>query len=133
MKYLLDVSALVGLGFEGHEFHERVSLWIESLSSTEVPEFLTCSITELGFVRILVQTPSYDFDFSDAVALLLSLKASGALKFTFIADDHDLSRLPAWVKTARQITDGHLAQLAEDHGAMLATLDRRIPGSFLIP
>lgn len=133
MKYLLDVNALIGLGFEGHEFHDRVAIWIKSLSSAALPDLLTCWITELGFVRILVQTPSYAFDFSDAVGLLLRLKTSGVLRLTFVADDHDLSRLPAWVKTARQITDGHLIQLAEDHGAMLATLDRRFPDSFFIP
>jgi len=38
-----------------------------------------------------------------------------------------------WVKTPKQITDGHLAQLAKANGAILATLDGRIPGAFLIP
>jgi hypothetical protein len=68
-----------------------------------------------------------------ARALLLRLKESAALQFTFISDSHDVSHLPAWVKTARQITDGHLAQLAKANGAVLATLDRKIPGSFLVP
>ncbi len=130
MKYLLDVNVLLGLGFEGHQFHDRVSLWIQSLTA---PELLTCSITELGFVRVLAQTPSYDFDFADALALLLRLKATSALKFNFVSDNHDVSRLPPWINSARQITDGHLAQLAKDNGAVLATLDRGIPGAFVIP
>jgi hypothetical protein len=50
-----------------------------------------------------------------------------------IADTHDISHLPEWVKTPKQITDGHLLQLARANGAVLATLDRRIPGAFLIP
>ena len=133
MRFLFDVNALVALGFRRHEFHERVLRWVRSLRRQPTPEMLTCSITELGFVRVLVQTPLYALEFSEARDLLLGLKRSEIVKMTFIADDHDLSRLPAWVKTARQITDGHLAELAEDHGAMLATLDRRIPRSFLIP
>jgi predicted nucleic acid-binding protein len=53
--------------------------------------------------------------------------------FRFIADDHDVSRLPAWVKTGRQTTDGHLAELARAHDSVLATLDERIPSAFVIP
>jgi len=29
------------------------------------------------------------------------------LKFTFVVDDQEVSKLPAWVKTAKQTTDGH--------------------------
>jgi hypothetical protein len=42
-------------------------------------------------------------------------------------------RVRIWVKTVKQTTDGHLAQLAKANGAILATLDRGIPGAFQIP
>jgi len=103
MRYLLDVNALVALGFFEHAFHSRIASWVARLKSHAGGELLTCSITELGFVRV------------------------------FIADDHDVSRLPPWAKTARQTTDGHLAELALAHDAALATLAERIPGAFLIP
>jgi hypothetical protein len=61
------------------------------------------------------------------------MKGASAFKFTFIADDHDVSRLPGWAKNASQTTDGHLLQLAKPNRATLATLDRKIPGAFLIP
>jgi len=32
MKYLLDVNALIALGFLEHEFHERVAQWVQRLS-----------------------------------------------------------------------------------------------------
>jgi hypothetical protein len=64
---------------------------------------------------------------------LRRLNEARAPQFTFIADGHDVTHLPAWVKTAKQITDGHLAQLASANGAVLATLDRKIPDAFLIP
>ena len=54
------------------------------------------------------------------------------LQFTFISDDQDASHLPAWVKSAKQTTDGHLAHLARVNGAVLATLDSGIPGAYLI-
>jgi len=125
MKYLLDVNALVALGFLQHEFHERVATWVRTSIAKETVELATCSITELGFVRILVQAPQYGFAVSQARDLLLQLKGASALKF--IPDDHDTSQLPAWVKAAKQTTDGHLAQLAKAKGAILATLDNQIP------
>ena len=133
MKYLLDVSALVALGIAEHEFHERVANWVRDLGAAEPLELATCSITEIGFVRIVAQTPQYAFDVSEARILLLRLKARHGEVFTFIADDHDASRLPGWVKGPKQVTDGHLVQLAKANAAVLATLDRGIPGAFLIP
>ena len=133
MKCLLDVNALVALGFLQHEFHGRVASWVRKLSQKGVPELATCSITELGFVRVLVQAPQYGFNIADARALLLQLKSGTVLKFTFITDDLDVSNLPGWVKSAKQTTDGHLAQLARANGAVLATLDTAIPGAYLIP
>ena len=133
MRYLLDVNALVALGFLQHEFHERVARWVRALASKRLPELATCSITELGFVRILAQAPQYGFTVAHARTLLLRLKTENTLKFTFIPDDHDVSHLPGWVKTAKQTTDGHLAQLAKANGAILATLLGRIPRAFLIP
>jgi len=130
MKYLLDVNALVALGFLQHEFHERVAAWVRTSIAKGTVELATCSITELGFVRVLVQAPQFGFAVSQARDLLLRLKAAGVM--TFIPDNHDISHLPAWVKTAKQTTDGHLAQLAKANGAILATLDSRVPRAFQI-
>jgi hypothetical protein len=51
----------------------------------------------------------------------------------FLSDGNDISSLPAWVKTPKQTTDGHLLQLASANGAFLATLDEGIPEAYLIP
>jgi predicted nucleic acid-binding protein len=130
MTYLLDVNALVALGFLNHEFHDRVASWLTSLPS---PNLATCSITELGFVRVLSQAPAYGFTVTQARTLLLRLKQSPAAHLKFISDEHDVSHLPNWVRTPRQITDGHLVKLASANGAILATLDENIPGSHPIP
>jgi predicted nucleic acid-binding protein len=128
--YLLDVNALVALGFANHEFHGRVAAWIRA---QDFPPLATCSITELGFVRVLAQAPAYGLSIAQARTLLLRIKKARRPAFSFIVDDHDVSRLPAWVKTARQTTDGHLATLAAGAGGILATFDRGIPGAYLIP
>jgi predicted nucleic acid-binding protein len=129
--YLLDVNALVALGFKQHEFHNRVAAWV--VKATQPFELATCSITELGFARILAQASAYGFSVAQARTLLIRLKELDPARFAFIADAYDLSHLPDWVHAAKQITDGHLVQLARANGAVLATLDGGIPGAFLIP
>lgn len=129
MKYLLDVNALVALGFAQHEFHERINDWLEA---EHYPSLLSCSITELGFVRILSQAASYQLTVAQARNALMAIKRTDRLSFGFLEDDQDISHLPTWVRTAKQTTDGHLLQLAKTAGAILATFDSRIPG-YLIP
>lgn len=135
MIYLLDVNALVALGFMNHEFHARLASWVRSqVSPNQVsPKLASCSITELGFVRVLAGAPAYGFTVIQARTLLLRLKGARASSFTFISDEHDISELPSWVRAPRQITDGHLSKLASANHAVLATLDESIPGSYLIP
>ena len=130
MIYLLDVNALVALGFINHEFHARVARWIRSTGS---PQLASCSITELGFVRVLAQAPAYGFTVGQARTLLLRLKEARTSRLTFLPDEHDVSHLPGWVRAPKQITDGHLSKLASAKNAVLATLDQNIPGSYLIP
>lgn len=131
MTYLLDVNALLALGFHEHEFHRRIAHWVSRLGAETV--LATCPITELGFVRILSQVPQYRITIEQARTLLARLKSARTRHFIFIADAHGVERLPRWVKTGRQTTDGHLASLATANAATLATLDRAIPGAYVIP
>lgn len=133
MRYLLDVNSLLALVLLEHEFHERVASWLERLAASGVPELATCAITELGFVRVLGQAQQYGSSVTQAREFLLKMKKSDGIRWVFIPDDRDISYLPRWVRTPKQTTDGHLAELADAHEAVLATLDRRIPGAFVIP
>src|ERR1019366_4906372 len=109
MRYLLDVNALIAYGFRVHDCHERTSAWI---SSRKGDRFLTCSITELGFVRVLGNVRAYGMDVARARTLLIDLKAWRELPLEFISDGNDISLLPTWAKSSSQMTDGHLLQLA---------------------
>jgi len=130
MTYLLDVNTLVALGCINHEFHSRVASW---LLRQDFPDLATCAITELGFVRVVSQVPDYGVTVTQARSLLLRIKESDRSMFIFIVDDQDISALPGWVKSTKQITDGHLVKLANTKDAALATLDRSIPGAYVIP
>jgi len=133
MRYLLDVNALIALGITRHQFRGRIHSWIDSLAEKKALSFATCSITELGFLRIVSQIPAYNVTLEQAKTHLSLLKASQVYDFSFLADDNDASKLPPWVKSSKQTTDGHLAGLAKAHGCVLATLDERIPGAFVVP
>jgi predicted nucleic acid-binding protein len=130
MRYLLDVNALVAFGITQHQFHERVVdwMWLERGST-----FLTSSVTEIGFVRVVANVAMYDLNFLEAKGLLLGMKGNEARPLSFLEDGNGISALPAWVKTPKQTTDGHLVQLAIANDAVLATLDGGIPGAYLIP
>ena len=63
MTDLLDVSTLLALLWETHEFNERVTRWQENQS------LAVCPITELGFLRISTQ-PSFGLSPAEARRLL---------------------------------------------------------------
>jgi predicted nucleic acid-binding protein len=104
--------------------------WVKSQSSAI---FASCSITELGFVRVASQTPTYGLTVAEARTELIRIKQLPELSWEFLQDGQDISQLPLWVKTGGQTTDGHLVQLAAAHGAVLATFDSKIPGAYPIP
>ncbi|MEI6279024.1 MAG: PIN domain-containing protein, partial [Verrucomicrobiae bacterium] len=119
MKFLLDVNALIALGYKQHVFHKRVSGWAAGKS------LASCSITELGFVRILAQLPEVDISVTTSREMLATMRRER--RITQISDSQSGVALPLWVQTPRQITDGHLLVLAQSNNAKLATCDEGIP------
>ena len=131
MKYLLDVNLLVALGHTGHIHHGRASAWLRSLKpATE--GLGTCAITELGFVRVSVPA-GLQVDVGSARTAFAKMKKTSPVKFEFFVDSIGVDCLPAYVKKPADITDGHLLELAKNSHIVLATLDDRIPGAFVIP
>ena len=92
----------------------------------------TCSITELGFVRIAPQA-RLSPDVSSACALLTQMRGSTRPPFVRLVDDLGADSLPSWADTSGATTDGHLSALAARRAARLVTLDEGIPDSLLIP
>jgi predicted nucleic acid-binding protein len=130
VTYLLDVNALLALGHTAHVHHGRVAAWVASLERADA--LATCSITELGFVRIAPQArlcPSVTV----ARELLAQMRGSTRPPFVRLVDHLGADALPDWADTPGATTDGHLSALAIERACRLATLDEGIPGSFLIP
>lgn len=130
MTSLLDVNVLLALGHAAHVHHDRVARWVAKLPADHV--LATCSITELGFVRIAPQarlSPSV----AAARDLLAQIRSSTRPAFVRLTDDLGADTLPSWADSPPTTTDGHLSALAARRDALLVTLDEGIPGSFLIP
>lgn len=130
MRFLLDVNLLVALGHTRHSHHSRAERWLAAMAP-KAEALATCAITELGFVRVSVQS-GLQPDVRSAIVALTKLKASSPVKFEFHSDDLGADRLPNFVKKPTEVTDGHLIELAKRWGAQLATLDTNIPGALLI-
>jgi predicted nucleic acid-binding protein len=135
MTYLLDVNALLALGYALHVHHDHAEAWIAQLQTGGIPSLATCAITELGFVRVASGAVAHSVDVATAKLELAQLKQSAVVSFKFLNDELAADRLPAWVTKSGQTTDGHLVALAGAHGAKLATFDADIadPAAFVIP
>jgi predicted nucleic acid-binding protein len=131
VRYLLDVNTLIALGHVAHAHHQRAQRWQSGLSAG-VDVLGTCAITELGFVRVSVQS-GLQANLFTARTALERLKATGPVTYELWPDSLGADRLPAYVRKPAELTDGHLLELARIHGARLVTLDGSIPGAVLIP
>lgn len=127
MKHLLDVNALVAALWSAHVHHHRLHQWLAALPATDT--VLTCSLTELGFIRVI--NAAYGVTVDEAKAALDGFKRKAALEY-LATTPSPLEVLPGWARAHKQVTDAYLAGLAAHHGAKLATLDRGIPGAKLI-
>jgi predicted nucleic acid-binding protein len=130
VSYLLDVNALIALAHTGHSLHAKAMSWYLSVMHSATG-FHTCSITELGFVRVSVVT-GLQADIAGAKQALGALKSSSKVQFELIPDDLGVAQLPAFVKRPQSVTDGHLVELARRHCVRLVTLDQGIPDSLSI-
>jgi predicted nucleic acid-binding protein len=130
VNFLLDINTLIALGHSAHVHHSRATTWFRSVK-VPATRLCTCAITELGFVRVAVQT-GLQMDVHSARKALAALKASSAIRFELIEDALGADKLPAFARTPSKLTDGHLLELAKRHGAQLATLDTGIPGALIL-
>lgn len=125
MTWLLDVNALIAALVAPHEHHRLVGEWLAKLP--EEDSLATCSITELGFVRVLNRAPQYRMPIGDSQWALKKFSENGTRTVVRLKDGRGVNQLPGWVNTGAKTTDGHLLGLANEHGAKLATVDKGIP------
>jgi len=114
---LLDANALIALAVIDHEHHAAMSQWW----GTGRP-IASCTITQGALVRYSLRLGA-----EPQGAITVLDRVVGDAHHEFWADDvpFDASVL-AGVRGHRQVTDVHLAALAERRGGVLVTFDRGI-------
>jgi toxin-antitoxin system PIN domain toxin len=122
---LLDLNILTALLWPAHEHHETAHRWFRARGSAR---WATCSLTQLGFVRI-VSNPAFSRDAlspAGAVALLAENLTHPAHEFwtESLQVPTAIKRMEAGLQGYRQLTDAYLLALASRRKGVLATFDR---------
>lgn len=129
MVTLPDVNVLVALAWPNHLHHRAARSWF---TANRDEGWATCSITQIGFVRLSANSKVTDATATaaDAVAVLGRLVDMGHHRY--FVDDIDLlvsdDDSMALVQGYRQVTDAHLLAVARRHDAALVTFDRGAAG-----
>ena len=119
MSHLLDVNFLLACAWQSHANHAKARAWLEAQ-----PSFVTCPISQLGFLRVSL-SPGYRAGFADALVALEDITTRKGAQF--IADDLTGNKVHP-VTSYSDMTDAYLVALAKAHGLKLATLDGPLCG-----
>ncbi len=124
---LVDVNVLVALGWQSHPFHSLVTDRMERQNGP----WYTCTITELGFIR-LSANPAVTHAVvtaSQAARLLTQMTRDSFHRFASeLAPLQGSAGMAAFdrVLGSQQVTDAYLLALAGQHGARFLTTDTRV-------
>ena len=122
---LLDLNILTALLWSAHEHHDIAHRWFSARGNAR---WATCSVTQLGFVRI-VSNPAFSRDaLSPADALALLAENLTNAHHEYWTDDLPVPAAVKGLETRlqgyRQLTDAYLLALAYRRKGVLATFDR---------
>lgn len=122
---LLDVNVLTALLWPGHVHYESAHRWFSARANAR---WATCSLTQLGFVRI-VSNPAFSRDaLSPVAATALLAKNLSHPAHEFWAESLQvpavIARIESRLQGYRQLTDAYLLALASHRKGVLATFDR---------
>ena len=127
MVALLDVNLLVALAWPNHVHHAQAHAWFRSRPAAG---FATCSIVELGFIRVSSNARAVPAAVSPQEAAALLQRITALPGHHFWADDIRFAESPHVARSRvvghQQVTDAHLVGLAIRHGGCLATFDRGV-------
>jgi toxin-antitoxin system PIN domain toxin len=122
---LLDINILTALLWPAHEHHEAAHGWFGRRADAR---WATCSLTQLGFVRI-VSNPAFSRDALtpvDALALLRENLAHPGHEFwtDSLQVPTAVKEMEARLQSYRQLSDAYLLAVAQRRNGVLATFDR---------
>lgn len=122
---LLDLNILTALLWPTHEHHEVAHRWFRGRADAP---WATCSLTQLGFVRI-ISNPAFSRDAlspMEALALLGENLAHPAHEFWTdnLQVPQAVKGMEGRLRGCKQLTDAYLLAVAHRRKGVLATFDR---------
>lgn len=122
---LPDLNVLTALLWPAHEHHEAAHRWFHARAGSG---WATCSLTQLGFVRI-VSNPTFSRDaLSPTAAITLLGDNLKHPAHEFWLEDREVpdavKGLQSRLQGHQQVSDAYLLALATHRKGVLATFDR---------
>jgi uncharacterized protein len=122
---LLDINILTALLWPAHEHHEVAHAWFGGRADAP---WATCSLTQLGFVRI-ISNPAFSRDALSPVEALALLAENIAHPRHELWTDRlqvptAVKGMEARLQGFKQLTDAYLLAVAHRQRGVLATFDR---------
>ena len=124
MVALLDVNVLVALAWPNHVHHLPAHRWFAGQAAQG---WATCSIVELGFIRVSSNARAVPSAVAPQDAVELLRQITSLPGHHFWPDDVRFAESRYVARSSlvghQQVTDAHLVGLALRHGGCLATFD----------
>lgn len=124
MADLLDVNVLVALFVPEHQHHSLALDWFSG--KTAIEGWATCTVTELGVIRVCAQLPGgWQPQVTADRLLMLTISNRG---YAWWPDAVSPAVLPEVrsAATGKQVTDRYLLGLARRNGGRVVTFDREL-------
>jgi toxin-antitoxin system PIN domain toxin len=126
VRQLLDVNVLLALAWPNHVHHAAAHSWFDGAGSAG---WLTCSVTESGFIRVSSNQRVTPDARSPAEAALLLHRMCRLPGHEFLVDPVSLAshheQVARLAHGSAHITDAHLILLAHEATCGFVTFDRR--------
>ncbi len=122
----MDVSFLVALAWETHQFHQVARDWLEKNKGLG---WATCAITQLGFIRISCQPSIFGAHArTPEQARLLLTHYIAEKNHTFFSELPSPSNCAEFsrIMGPNKVTDAYLISLARFHHSRFVTFDKRL-------
>lgn len=126
MSYLLDVNVLLALAWPNHVHHAAARTWF---ASSHTDGWLTCGVTESGFIRVSSNVRATPDARTPGEAALLLHRICSLTGHEFVSDSMSLAdahqALGEMAHSSSDVTDAHLILIARNARANFVTFDRR--------
>lgn len=126
MRYLLDVNVLLALAWPNHVHHSAARAWF---ASSQMSDWLTCGVSESGFIRVSSNMRVTPDARTPGEAALLLHRICSLAGHEFVSDSVSLAAahqvLGEMAHSSSEVTDAHLILIARNARANFVTFDRR--------